>query len=205
MGASTTTSTTAAGPPPKITEELIDTINQVFALFRLNYHNQFYSAYPDNEQLSHVKKLWLEALAPYPSRQILLGARRAIETSEYLPTLHRMLESCHSSLEHLGLPAPRAAYQEACQAPSPRAAHAWSHAAVYLAGRDSDWFFLTNTAEKQSWPVFREHYQRYCTRVLAGETLELPTLPALTQEHSPLSSRDEALSALEKIKQQLSD
>ena len=25
----------------------IDTINQVFALFRLNYHNQYYKAYED--------------------------------------------------------------------------------------------------------------------------------------------------------------
>ncbi|MEY3007950.1 MAG: hypothetical protein RI942_2292, partial [Pseudomonadota bacterium] len=28
-------------------EDYVEAINQVFALFRLNYHNQYYAAYPD--------------------------------------------------------------------------------------------------------------------------------------------------------------
>ena len=53
---------------------LIEAINQVFALFRLNYHNQYYAAYPDAEQLKQIKKLWLDALLDFPVEQVLKGA-----------------------------------------------------------------------------------------------------------------------------------
>ena len=182
-------------------EARIETINQVFALFRLNYHNQYYSAYPDAEQLKQIKKLWLDALADYPTEQILKGAKHAIENSEYLPTLNRMLECCQQGLSDLGLPSARDAYVEACRAASPRAAQAWSHPAVYLAGRDSDWYFLANNTERTSWPVFCEHYQHYCTRVLRGETLTMPAREALERhEGAPLSKEDQ-LAELKKLRE----
>ena len=62
-----------------------------------------------------------------------------------------MLECCQQGLSDLGLPSARDAYMEACRAPSPRAAQAWSHPAVYLAGRDSDWFFLANNTERETY------------------------------------------------------
>jgi hypothetical protein len=203
LEASPTTSPTAAGQASAErgpSEAHIDAINQVFALFRLNYHNQFYAAWPDASQLNQVKKLWLEALAEFPVSQILVGARHAIESSEYLPTLHRMLDSCQQSLHRLGLPAPRDAYREACGAASPRSAQAWSHPAVYLAGRDSDWFFLANTPEAQAFPVFMEHYQQWCNRVMAGETLEIPAPAALEKNDAVPSSREQALAELAKIR-----
>jgi hypothetical protein len=203
LEASRTTSPTAAGPSREISAQQIDTINQVFALFRLNYHNQFYAAYPDNEQLNQVKKLWLEALAGFPVEQVLRGARHAIETSEYLPTLNRMLESCHASLREYGLPDARSAYLEACRAGSPKSAQHWSHPAVYLAGRDSDWFFLANNTENLTWPVFRDRYRDYCGRVMAGEKLEVPAPEALPEPDHRLSSREEALAELKKIKDEL--
>ena len=99
---------------------MVDTINQVFALFRLNYHNQYYAAWSDSQQLGQVKRLWLEALSGFSADLILRGARRAIEESEYLPTLKRMLGSCAEALAELGLPTPEQAYEEACLAPSPK-------------------------------------------------------------------------------------
>jgi hypothetical protein len=202
--ASTKTSTTAAGPTNGgHTDAQVDAINQVFALFRLNYHNQFYAAYPDSEQLNQVKKLWLGALAAYPVEQILRGARHAIETSEYLPTLNRMLESCQESLREYGLPDARSAYLEACRARSPRSAQAWSHPAVYLAGRDADWFFLSNEPEQKTWPVYRERYRDYCTRVMAGEKLEIPAPQALPASSGQPSSRDEALAEIARIRERL--
>mgnify|MGYP001815564927 FL=1 len=98
----------------------------MFALFRLNYHNQYYAAFPDAEQLKQIKKLWLESLADYSVEQILKGARHAIEHSEYLPTLNRMHECCQQGLADIGLRHPHEAYLEACQAPSPKSAQAWS-------------------------------------------------------------------------------
>jgi hypothetical protein len=182
---------------------LIDCINQVFALFRLNYHNQFYAAYPDGTQLNQVKKLWLEALADMPIAQILGGAKKVLETSEYLPTLHRMLECCSSGLRDGGLPDPRSAFEEACRAGTPKSAQAWRHPAVYLAGRDSGWFFLANNPENFTWRVFRDHYRAYCDRVLSGEVLEVPEPQALEKPHSEPSNREQALAALAGIKRSL--
>ena len=201
--ASRTTSPTPPGQTEQrnhASEEHVEAINQVFALFRLNYHNQYYAAFPDAEQLKQIKKLWLESLSDYPVEQILKGAKHAIEHSEYLPTLNRMHECCQQGLADIGLPAAHDAYLEACKAPSPRSAQPWSHPAVYLAGRDSDWFFLANNSERVSWPVFREHYQQYCARVLRGESLEVPAPEALERQPSePLSAEDQ-LSELEELR-----
>ncbi|MEM9256494.1 MAG: replication protein P [Pseudomonadota bacterium] len=179
----------------------VEAINQIFALFRLNYHNQFYAAYPQDEQLNQVKRLWLDALSSLPVEQILHGARYAIEQSEYLPTLNRMLECCQSGLLEFGLPEPRAAYIEACNAASPKSAQTWSHPAVYLAGRDSDWFLLSNSSEQVSWPIFKSHYASYCAAALRGEVLSIPEQAALQQTSAkPLSpeAQRKALSRLRK-------
>lgn len=185
IAASNRTSETPPGRNDRQREDShsrIEAINQVFALFRLNYHNQYYAAFPDASQLSQIKKLWLESLSDYSVEQILLGARHAIETSEYLPTLNRMHRCCEDSASAHGLPPARDAYREACNAPSPRRAQRWSHPAVYHAGADSDWFFLSTHGERETWPVFRDHYQRHCVRVMRGETLEVPAPPALERD-----------------------
>lgn len=209
IAASQTTSPTAAGPTstarPAPSADQIDAINQVFALFRLNYHNQFYAAYPDSEQLNQVKKLWLEALRDFPVEQVLRGARHAIECSDYLPTLHRMIESCRQSLSAYGLPDTRSAYREACNAPAPKSAQPWSHPAVYFAGRDADWFFLATEPEQKTWPVFQQAYQRWCARVIAGEELVIEAPAALPESSGSVSSREEALEALAKIRASLAD
>ena len=54
--ASSRTSPTPPGqsdPTRPSVEAHVEAINQVFALFRLNYHNQYYAAYPDAEQLNN--------------------------------------------------------------------------------------------------------------------------------------------------------
>lgn len=181
----------------------MEAINQVFALFRLNYHNQYYAAFPDGNQLNQIKKLWLDSLGNYPVEQILKGAKHAIENSEYLPTLNRMLDCCQQGLADFGLPTAHDAYVEACQASSPKSAQRWSHAAVYLAGRDSGWFFLANNTERASWPVFQEHYQQYCARVLQGESLEVPEPAALEKKTSEPLSKQDQLAELEKLKEQM--
>ena len=190
-----TTSPTPAGPteavePPDA--QLIEAINQVFALFRLNYHNQYYAAWSDAEQVKQVKRLWLEALEPYPTAVILRAAQHAIEHSDYLPTLNRMIEACRLCLSDLGLPSPYDAYREACLAPSPKTDAAWSHPAVYLAGRDSDWFFLANEPEAKTWNVYREHYERWVSRAARGEQLKGPERTALSAPErisTPLTSK----------------
>ena len=152
-------------------EQHIDTINQVFALFRVNYHNQYYAALSDAQLLSQTKKLWADSLSRFSPETILLAARRVIEESEYLPTLHKMIEFCRGDNQQYGLPDVRQAYIEACHAGSPKSNYPWSHPAVYFAGKDSDWFFLASNSEQQTFPVFKENYRRWCDKVKAGEKL----------------------------------
>ena len=88
-------SSTPAGQTDKSNDPtFVDTINQVFALFRLNYHNQYFAAFQDHDQLRQIKRLWRDILADYPIELILLGAKHSIERSEYLPTLNHLKTFC---------------------------------------------------------------------------------------------------------------
>jgi hypothetical protein len=73
--------------------------------------------------------------ATIPPVQVLQGARLAIESSEYLPTLNRMRGCCDDSVAVLGLPAARDAYLEAAATRYRPEDQAWSHPAVYWAGQ----------------------------------------------------------------------
>jgi hypothetical protein len=203
--ASQTTSATPAGQVERVDRDdssLIEAINQVFALFRLNYHNQYYAAWSDAQQLGQVKRLWLEALSDFSGELILMGARREMEGSDYLPTLNRMLVSCSEALSELGLPSAATAYEEACLASSPKAEASWSHPIVYLAGKDASWYLLANHARSESWPVFQGHYNRWLKRALRGEALVIPKRKQLQAPSEAagmdLDDRKTALSALRK-------
>ncbi len=162
----------------------------MFALLRINYHNQYYKAYSDTQVLNQIKRLWLESLSRFEPEVLLRGAKRVIENSEFLPTLHTMIQHCESESSE-GLPDAHSAYVEACNAPSPKASAKWSHPAVYYAGRDSDWFFLAGNNENVAFKVFQRHYQKYCEQVIAGETLLSPDTPALPETiETPLSSEE---------------
>lgn len=171
----------------------MDAINQVFALFQLNYHNQYHKAYGTGSNLNHAKRLWLEMLGRFTPATILRAAKAVIESSEYLPTLRTMIVFCEKYGEHGQLPDPHTAYIEACRAPSPKSAHNWSHPAVYYAGRASDWYFLQSSAEAVAYPVFKAHYEELCAQVRAGAKLAIPQQPSLADEtESPLKPEENA-------------
>ena len=213
IAASQNSSTTAAGQADSTqpqrdqrgapTDAHIDAINQVFALFRINYHNQYYSAFKDNELLNQARRLWLNSLAQFAPETILRGARKVIEESEYLPTLHRMIRACQGDPEKFGLVDAHAAYVEACRASTPKAAFAWSHPAVYYAGCASDWYFLASNAEKIAFPIYERHYLKMCERVMNGEQLPAPNAPALPQTIETPLSREENLKRMEDLRKHL--
>ncbi len=183
-------SPTAAGQtrPATANKELVDAINQVFALFRRNYHNQYHKAFGDVEELNHVKRLWLEMLGRFSPLAILQGAKGVIENSEYLPTLHTMIHHCEQAQVGTAYPDPHTAYVEACRAPSPKAAFAWSHPLVYYTGKACDWYFLQSHSEAQAFPIFREKYAELCAKVRAGLILPPPQAAALVVlEGEPLA------------------
>lgn len=169
----------------------IDTINQVFALFRINYHNQYYAAFTDTSLLNQTKKLWLESLAVFSSEDILKGAKRAMEKSDYIPTLHKMIQFCQGDPNSHGLPDAHQAYLEACQAPSPKNTFNWSHPAVYFSGKESGWYFLNSTPEYVAFPIFKENYKRWQDKVIAGEKLPAIEVKMIAAEtHTPLSNQE---------------
>ena len=169
---------------------LIDAINQAFALFRLNYHNQYLKAFGNTSELNEVKRLWLEILGKYDAATILTAAKAVIETTEYLPTLRTMIHHCDRASKKLSLPDAHSAYIEACRAPSPKAAYTWSHPAVYHAGKDCDWFFLQSSAEALAYPIFRRKYEEICERIREGERFDSPSAPTL--EKKPPAPLDKA-------------
>ena len=208
IAASSRTSPTEAGQvnPPidrrkKAEPAQIDAVNEVFALFRINYHNQYYKAYSDTQVLNSIKKLWLDALLDFSPETILQAARKVIADSEFLPTLNRMIRACQLSPEDLGLPDAHTAYVEACRAPNPKAAYHWSHPAVYHAGVASDWYFLQSSSEKIAFPIYEKHYLKLCEKVMRGETLTPPSAPQLPQTiETPLTPEENSkrLDALRK-------
>ena len=161
---------------------LVDALNQVFTLFRLNYHNQYLKAFGNQAELNEVKRLWLEMLQQHEPQTLLTAAKCIIESSEYLPTLHTMIYQCERAAPGVNLPDPHSAYIEACRAPSPKAAYAWSHPAVYHAGKHCDWYFLQSSAEAVAYPIFKQTYLDLCQQVRAGTQLASPNPPSLNEK-----------------------
>lgn len=170
-------------------------------MFRINYHNQFYSAFADTTLLDQAKRLWLDSLRHLGPGPVLAAARALIEQEEYLPTLRKMLAACEDQLAAAGLPRARDAYREACNAPAPREAQPWSHPAVYHAGRTVGWYDLATRPESVSWPEFQRAYRDCCRRVLAGEDLSVPTRPA--SEPATALSREEGARRLRELRREL--
>lgn len=182
---------------------LIDAINQVFTLFRLNYHNQYLKAFGNAAELNEVKRLWLEMLGHFDARTLLTAARNIIETSEYLPTLRTMIHHCERASSSPNLPDPHSAYLEACRAPSPKASYAWSHPAVYHAGKRCDWYFLQSNAEAVAYPVFKEIYDEICLSLRNGVELEAPIPIALPEKTATPLDKARGQELLQALRQNL--
>jgi hypothetical protein len=173
-------------------------INQIFELFRFNYHNQFLKAFPDLDTLNMAKRLWLRLLGDYSGEVIMRAAERAVKENSWLPNVHEVLSRCDVA-EVLGLPSAHAAYVEACRAPSPKKDYRWSHPAVYFAGRATDWFFIANEPEEKVFPVFKRNYDILLQRLQNGETLEMDIPVALPENVNIPVSRDEQKKRMEHL------
>lgn len=171
--------------------DLIDAINQVFALFRVNYHNQYYKAFPDTETLNITKKLWLQSLKNSPPSAILQAGEHLVRSQDYLPTLSQMLRTVRNQGGE-ALPEVHRAFVEACEAPSPKKNHAWSHPLVYHAGLLTGWNRLSTQPESFSFPLFRKHFEQLEQSYLAGNPLSLPESSPPQTEAAPEQAVDAA-------------
>lgn len=183
---------------------LIDAINQSFALFKRNYHNQFFKAFSNEQDVIAVKRLWLDALNGYSAQVIASAAHSIVKSSEFLPTLKTMLDHCERC-SNRSLPEPHAAYAEACCAASPKQEQPWSHPAVYHAGKQVGWHFLQSSAEHMAFPVFKEAYLALCNRVRDGEQIVMPELPKLEQQASKPASKETTEKYLDSLQSLLND
>ena len=125
----------------KPTQAHVDAISQLFTELELAYHNQFHKAFPDHRSLTMAKQLWLKMLADLNPASIVEGGRKALGSSDFLPTFHsvRKFADQHSLF---ALPDTRQAYLEACNAGEPKRNVEWSHPIVYHAGKATGWFTL---------------------------------------------------------------
>ena len=189
--ASSDSKTPAGNDVKDATVEQKEAINQIFELFRFNYHNQFLKAFPDYDTMIMAKRLWSRLLVDYSGEVIMRAAEKAVKESRFLPSVHEVLERCDTA-EVLGLPNAYAAYIEACRAPSPKKEYSWSHPAVYFAGRASDWYFIANTTEDKAFPVFKRNYEILLKRIQNGEQLEMEIAKAIPQTiERPLDNQEQ--------------
>lgn len=169
-----TTLPTPAGQTEAPGARQVDALNAVFSLFRVNYHNQYYKAFPDTETLNTTKRLWLNSLKSITPDRIRAAGEQLVRQNEFLPTLAQMLQLCCSDAEGNPLPDARSAFLEACNKPSPKAEQQWSHPIVYQAGRLTGWHRLASAAENQSFPWYERQYRQLVERLMRGEAFELP-------------------------------
>ncbi|MEQ3696587.1 MAG: replication protein P [Pseudomonadales bacterium] len=200
-----TSSKIAAGQTKAVFSEThIDAINQVVGILRLNYHNQFLAAFKDDQTLTHMRRLWAESLQCFEADIILKAVKKLINNSEYLPTLFKMQQFCRRELfaAH-DLPDVRSAYVEACNAPTPRAAFKWSNPIVYHAGSATGWHLIASETEQKVLPIFTQHYENWCQKVVDGEFIPAPEVKELPSEVSQPLSKEEQLANMKALKKKL--
>ena len=180
-----------------------DAITKLFIEFQFAYHNQYHKAFATEQDLIIAKKFWLQSLSAYPVEIILQAGERLIRSQQYLPTIAAMIEACEKGTELFGLPDVRSAYIEACTAPSPKTNQQWSHPAVYLAGKASDWYLLANESEQVALPVFEHHYTRLCRQVMRGEELSVDAPLPLPKKTEIRLSKKELKSRLGNLRKEL--
>jgi|TARA_B110000483_G_scaffold228870_1_gene292239 hypothetical protein len=183
----------------------IEAVNAVFSLFRVNYHNQYYKAFPDSETLNTIKKLWLSSFVGIPAEVVVTAGERIIQKSEFLPTLAQMLQACCVDKEGNPLPDARSAFIEACNAPSPKINFAWSHSIVYHAGLKTGWHRLATSDENRSFPIFQQQYKNLLGALMRGNELpaiENSSLEPDKEKAAPLD-RDAARVRLKELKKKL--
>ena len=77
----------------------VDAINQCFALFKRNYHNQFFKAFANEEDVIAIKRLWFDSLSQYSPTELMHAAHSIVKSSEFLPTLKTMIDACERSAQ----------------------------------------------------------------------------------------------------------
>jgi len=155
------------------------------------------------DAVNAAKRLWLENLGCYKPDIIRQATHSLIQQSDYLPTISKLIKKCMELSSDQTLPNVHDAYSEACNAPSPKQNASWSHPAVYYAGQKSNWRFLSGSDAKIAFPIFKNHYETLCEKLLAGHALPpIKTLALPETIETPLSKAENS-QRLSKLRSEL--
>lgn len=178
--------------------ERAEIINYVFTLFKKAYNNQYYSAYPDLDNLNSTKRIWFKYLINYSVKTIQQAGLRSIGEFDYLPNLSQFVKICNE----LEFPDSRQAYYDACQSRSNRANYQWSHDAVYHAGARTGWHLIDTKPEKIGFPIFEKTYKYICRKMLEGYKFHMPDKQDKPRLKEKPLSKEENLKRLEEMRKE---
>jgi hypothetical protein len=152
-------------------------VNSLFKSLQAAYPG-WRAAFKDDEALRLAKLTWVKAFMENginTPEQIQLGMTKARrDESDFFPSVGKFMKWCNPTPKDIGLPSAEEAYKEAAYKHKSPSKKPWSHPAVYQAGKDTGWFFLGTSSEKESFPKFKRAYASICERVMNGETFSLP-------------------------------
>ncbi len=156
----------------------------LFARFMAIYGHKFKSSFETANELAIAKREWALSIAPYDEDVLAMAMEMAKQNYSWMPSIAEFLQLIEKCQLSFGLPAAEQAYEEACRYADQPSEHAWSHAVVYHAGKQTGWFELRSLATEQSWPRFQQEYKRLCDKVLAGQVLTMPGQLRLPEPNS---------------------
>lgn len=167
--------------PAGVSEHTKSMVNMLFARFMVIYGHKFKSAFNSPKELVIAKREWATSIGSYDEDVLVAALEMAKQTYSWMPSIAEFLQLIEKCQQGFGLPAPEQAYSEACRYASEPVQHAWSHAAVYHAGKKCGWFELRSHSQQQMAPRFKAIYKELCDKVLAGEVLLMPGQRALPE------------------------
>ncbi|WP_345869544.1 replication protein P [Shewanella algae] len=139
-----------------------------------------------------AKRVWARGLVEagiHSEQQLQWGLRKARRSeSPFWPSVGQFIKWCQPDPASYGLPNSRQAYLEACRNAhrlSEMTNEEWSHAAVYVALKNTGTFDIRNRKEAETWPIFERNYEIAVRRALAGEDLNVEIPKALPPRPAP--------------------
>ncbi len=153
----------------------------LFARFMVIYGHKFKSAFSSPKELVIAKREWATSIGFYEEDVLVAALELAKQTYSWMPSIAEFIQLIEKCQQGFGLPASDQAYAEACRYAGDPLKHAWSHAAVYHAGKKCGWFELRSHSQQQMAPRYKAIYKELCDKVLAGEVLIMPGQKALPE------------------------
>ena len=156
----------------------------MFTFLEDAYPLKFKRAFPTDEDLSRAKRVWYQSLKQYSPYRIIKAGQKALDSIKFFPDLRDIRELCKFCYSEVGLKEPLQAYYEACYAPEQTRSNRWSHIAVYLAARETNWLTLRSEVQRVVFPIFEKNYNIICNRVLNGEQLETSMMQSIEDDRA---------------------